>query len=161
MPPLSPYRSLPAAQRIALLTHALTTDKEARTLYITRLVTRGGGYRAATLRTWAPERLAREVVRLNAESAQDELALLQLLYVDVDPRFQVTFLDAAGVKHDGGSIDESLESPYVDAATVAAAAQAVVAAHGDAGLRYLRTVARYNLEAWPGLDAVVAALVPG
>jgi hypothetical protein len=37
-------------------------------------------------------------------------------------------------------------------------AEAVLARHGADGAHYLRTLARYNAEAWPGIGAVVATL---
>ena len=110
------------------------------------------------MQPWPAERIAKEVVRLNAESAQDEIELLQLLYVDLEPGIQITFAESAGVKHDGGKIDEELEPPYADADAVARAAGAVREKHGNDGLHYLRTIARYNLGAWPGLDAYLAKL---
>lgn len=157
MPPQSPYRSLPAERRVALLVSAMSASREVRALYAGRLVARGGGFRAATLLAWPVERLAKEVVRLNAQSANDELDLLQYLYVDLEPAIQITFLDATGVKHEDGKIDEGLEPPFADADAVSRGADAVKAAHGEDGLRYLRTLVRYNLAAWPGLDAHVDA----
>lgn len=156
MPTPSPYRTLSSDRRIALITHAINATREARAHYIQRLADRPGGFRAVTLKTWPVDRLAREVVRLNAESAHDELDLLQLLYVDLDPSIQITFLDAAGVRHQAGSIDEQLEPPYVDAEMVRGAAAVVRVRHGDDGTRYLRTLARYNPAAWPGIEALVA-----
>lgn len=154
----SPYRALSSARRVALLTHLLTAHRETRSVYIQRLVSRGGGFRAVTMQPWPAERIAKEVVRLNAESAQDEIELLQLLYVDLEPGIQITFADAAGVQHDGGKIEEALEPPYAEAAAVARAADAVREQHGGDGVHYLRTIARYNLGAWPGLDVYLAAL---
>ena len=157
----SPYRSLPPERRVALVTHAITASREGRALYIQRLVARGGGFRAVTLKTWPVDRLAREVVRAHAETPQDELDLLQLLYVEIDPSIQITFLDAAGVRHEGGTIPDELEVPYADADAVRRAATAVRERHGEDGLRYLRTLARYNREAWPDIDAVTAELGGG
>ncbi len=151
------YRALPATRRTALVLHAITNHKGARALYASRLVSRGGGFRAATLMTWPADRLAKEIVRLNAESAQDELELLQLLYVDMEPAIQITFLDAAGVAHENGVIPEGLEPPYASEDKVAAGAAAVLSAHGDEGLHYLRVLVRYNLVAWPGLDRAIEA----
>lgn len=125
-------------------------------IYIQRMMARGGGFRAVTLQAWPADRLAREVVRLNAESAQDELELLQLLYVDLEPAIQATFLDAAAVKHDAGKIAEELEPPYASEEGVRAGADAVRAAHGDDGMHYLRTIARYGAGAWPGIERVLA-----
>jgi hypothetical protein len=156
--PSSPYRALPSARRIQLVTHAITAHRESRMLYIQRMVARGGGFRAVTLQTWAPERLAREVVRLNAETAQDELELLQLLYVDLEPAIQTTFLEAAGVPHENGKIAEELQPPYADADAVRRGALAVREAHGDDGMHYLRTIARYGQDAWPGIDDVLSEL---
>lgn len=119
---------------------------------------RGGGFRAVTLKTWPVDRLAREVVRMNAEKPQDELDLLQLLYVEVDPSIQITFLDAAGVQHNQGKIADELAPPYADAESVRRAATAVREQYGDDGLRYLRTLARYNAEAWPEIDQAVTQL---
>lgn len=125
-------------------------------IYIQRMMAKGGGFRAVTLQSWPADRLAREVVRLNAESAQDELELLQLLYVDLEPAIQTTFLDAAGVKHENGRMDDDLELPYSTEEGVRAGAAAVRAAHGEDGLHYLRTIARYSAAAWPGIEAVLA-----
>lgn len=152
------YRALAPARRVALLTRLIGDRKELRALYIQRLVKRGGGFRAVTLMQWPAEKLARELVRTNAQTSEDELDLLQALYVDVEPAVQETFLSAAGVAHEGATIDESLEPPFADAAAVARAADAVQGAHGDDGLHYLRTIARYNGAAWPGIESLVAAL---
>jgi hypothetical protein len=150
----SPYRSLPQTQRVALLTHALNTSREIRALYVQRLVSRGGGFRAVTLQSWSVDRLANEVVRMNAETPQDELDLLHLLYVELEPAIQTTFLDAAGVTHDGGKIPEDAEAPYADEAGVRRGADAVREKHGADGERYLRTLARYSREGWPGIESV-------
>ena len=152
----TPYRSLPSARRVALVTHALGASREARAVYVQRLVARGGGFRAVTLNSWPADRLAREIVRMNAETAQDELDLLQLLYVDLEPAIQTTFLDAAGVPHENGRMGEELEPPYADEKAVRRAAAAVREQHGDDGERYLRTLARYSANGWPGIDALVA-----
>lgn len=153
----SPYRSLPPAKRLALVTHALTTGgRAARALYAGRLAARGGGFRAATVQAWPADRLAREVVRLNAETPQDELDLLHLLYVEREPAIQITFLDAAGVAHANGVMAEELTPPYADAEAVRRAAAAVRAEHGEEGERYLRTLARYSRDGWPGIEAVAA-----
>jgi hypothetical protein len=155
MPSPSPYRSLPAARRTALVQHAITNHKEARAKFAQRLASRGGGFRAAAVMAWPADRLAREVVRLNAESASDELELLQLLYVELEPAIQVTFLEAAGVQHDHGVIEESLQPPFAEAEAVERAVAAVRAAHGDDGERYLRALVRYSSEVWPGIGTHV------
>jgi hypothetical protein len=160
MLPLSPYRSLPVERRVALVTHELTTQKESRAVFIQRLCSRGGGFRPQSFQSWPAERLAKEVVRLKVESPQDELGLMQTLYVDLEPAIQATFLDAAGVPHTNGRMNEDAEPPFCDAAAVAKGAKALLAAHGDEGARYLRTIHRYANESWPGLDAVVAELPP-
>ena len=125
-------------------------------MYAQRLVSRGGGFRAATLMTWPADRLAKEVVRLNAETPQDELELLQLLYVDLEPGIQITFLDAAGVAHENGVMPEGLEPPYAAPEAVARGAVAVMERHGDDGAHYLQVLARYASSAWPGLDTQIA-----
>ena len=152
----SPYRSLPAAQRVALVLHAIKASREGRMLYMQRLLARGGGFRPVTLQSWPADRLAKEVVRTNAETPSDELDLLQLLYVEIEPAIQVTFLDAAGVPHENGRMGEELQPPYADAEAVTRAAAAARAAHGEDGERYLRTLARYSREGWPGIEAIVA-----
>jgi len=158
MPKLSPYRSLSVDRRVALVSHAMQASREGRDLFVQRLVARGGGFPAVALKTWPIDRLAREIVRAKAESASDELDLLQLLYVDLEPSIQISFLDAAGVRHDGGKIPESLEAPYADAESVRQAASVVKERHGADGEHYLRTIARYSLDGWPGIDAVVSEL---
>ncbi len=158
MPPLSPYRSLPVERRVALVTYELKTQKDARAIFIQRLVGRGGGFRPASFQNWPAERLATEVVRLKVESAQDELGLMQTLYVDLEPAIQSTFLDAAGVKHVNGRIDEDAEPPFCSEEATAKAADTLLAAHGEDGMRYLRTIHRYASESWPGLDAVITKI---
>ncbi len=155
MASLSPYRSLPAAKRLELVLHDLTTAQDARALYIQRMVARGGGFRPVTLRAWSLEKLAREIVRLNLETFQDELGMLQTLYVEREPELQIAFLDAAGVAHKEGHIPDDLEPPFASAELVEGAAKALLASHGDDARRYLRTIALYNGEAWPGLMQVI------
>ncbi len=152
------YRELPAAKRVALVTKLMATRKEARAVFVQRMVARGGGFRAVTLQQWPVAKLAAEIVRLNAQTADDELDLLQALYVDVEPAIQETFLKVAGVKANGASIDESLEPPFADAAAVQKAADAILAQFGDDAKHYLRTIAHYNGAAWPGVEGIVAAL---
>jgi hypothetical protein len=152
----TPYRSLPAERRVALVSHAIKSSREMRALYVQRLVARGGGFRAVTLQSWPPERLAGEVVRRNAETPQDELDLLHLLYVEIEPAVQTTFLDTAGVRHEGGRMAEELEAPYADADAVRRATAAVRERHGEEGERYLRTLARYAADAWPGIEELVS-----
>ncbi len=156
MPPLSPYRSLPVERRVALVTYELKTQRDARPIFVQRLCSRGGGFRPASFQNWSADRLAQEVVRLKVESAQDELGLMQTLYVDLEPAIQSTFLDAAGVKHENGRIADDLEPPYCSAVQVKAGSDAAIAAHGEEAVRYLRTIHRYASDAWPGLDAIVA-----
>jgi hypothetical protein len=149
------YRELPSARRVALLTSLISTRKDSRALFIQRLVQRGGGFRAVTLMAWPPAKLAAEVVRLNAQTSQDELDLLQALYVDVEPAIQIAFLQATGVKSEGASIDETLEPPFADAAAVKRGADAVVKQFGEDGKHYLRTIAKYNGAAWPGIESLI------
>ena len=158
MPPAtpSPYRTLPPARRAALVTHAIANRREARAVYVQRLVARGGGFRAVTLQSWPAERLAREVVRLNAETPQDELDLLHFLFVELEPAAQISFLEAAGVAHTNGVMADGLEAPYADAESVRRAAAVVRERHGDDGERYLRTLDRYSRDGWPGIDEVMA-----
>lgn len=151
------FRELSAERRVALLTKLISANRDTRAVFIQRMVARGGGFRAATLQSWAPAKLASEVVRLNAQTPDDELDLLHALYVSVEPQIQETFLKAAGVKAEGAVIDESLEAPFADAAGVQRGATAVLEQFGEEGKHYLRTIAHYNAAAWPGVETVVAA----
>lgn len=154
----SPYRSLPPERRLALVTHAVKSSRESRAVFIQRLASRPGGFRLVTLQSWPADKLAREVVRLKAETSQDEFDLLHLLFVELEPGIQVAFLDAAGVSHENGRMPDDLEAPYADEASVGRAAALVRAQFGDDGARYLRTLARYNAAGWPGIAALVADL---
>jgi hypothetical protein len=153
MATLSPYRSLPADKRVALVTHVIKASKEGRAIMVQRMMSRGG-FRPNTLMQWPPEKLAGEVVRMKAESSNDELDLLHLLYVELEPAIQTTFLEAAGVKHDNGKIPEELQAPYADAAGVQRGITAVRAKHAEDGERYLKTLARYAAESWPGIESI-------
>ncbi len=154
---VSPYRTLPVERRVALVTHALKLSKEARTVYLGRLAARSG-FRPVTLQTWPADKVAREIVRMNAQTANDELDLLHLLYVELEPAIQITFLDAAGVAHVDGAMADDLKPPYTDEAAVQRAATMVQTQHGDDGMRYLHTLARYSREGWPGIEGAVAEL---
>ncbi|MHB1072203.1 MAG: hypothetical protein ACYC3Q_05200 [Gemmatimonadaceae bacterium] len=155
MPSPSPYRSLPVERRVALVTAAIKSNRERRLLYIQRLASLKGGFRAVTLQSWPADKLARELVRRNAETNQDEFDLLHFMYVEHEPEVQVSFLDAAGVTHEHGVIAGHLEEPYADAEAVRRAAAAVREKHGAEGERYLRTIARYSRESWPGIEQLV------
>ena len=151
----TPYRTLPAEKRLQLVTHVIKASKEGRAIMVQRMMSRGG-FRPATLQSWPAEKLASEIVRMKAETGNDELDLLHLLYVELEPAIQTTFLEAAGVKHDNGKIPEELQSPYADEAGVKRGVAAVRAKHGEDGERYLRTLARYATEAWPGIESAIA-----
>src|SRR3954471_12433670 len=127
---ISPYRSLPAEKRVQLVTHVIKASKEGRAIMVSRMMSRGG-FRPVYLQSWPADKLASEIVRMKAESGNDELDLLHLLYVELEPAIQTTFLDAAGVTHESGKIPEDLKSPYADEAGVTRAVAAVRAKHGE------------------------------
>jgi hypothetical protein len=145
---------LPAEKRVQLVTHVIKASREGRAVMVQRMMSRGG-FRPATLQSWPPEKLASEIVRMKAETGNDELDLLHLLYVELEPAIQTTFLEAAGVKHDNGKIPEDLDAPYADATGVTRGVAAVRARHGEEGERYLRTLARYASDAWPGIETAI------
>jgi hypothetical protein len=151
MATVTPYRTLPAPRRLALVTQDIAGSREARDAYVRAMVARGGGFRPEKLRKWPADQLAREVVRHNLESPHDELRLMVLLYVELEPALQIEFLDATGVRREGASIPEDLEPPFAEASRIRVAAESLVAKHGDEARRYLRTIALYNGDAWPGL----------
>jgi hypothetical protein len=78
--------------------------------------------------------------------------------VELEPEIQSTFLDAAGRAARGRRIGDELETRTRTPTAVRRGAEAVLARHGADGAHYLRTLARYNAEAWPGIGAVVATL---
>lgn len=133
----------------------MKASREGRDAFIQRLVERGGGFRAVTLRTWPIDKLAKEIVRMKAESAGDELDLLQMMYVDLEPDIQTTFLDAAGVKHENGKMPDDLEPPYADEEAVKKGVAAVREKYGVDGEHYLRTITRYSRDGWPGIGELV------
>ena len=153
----SPYRTLSQERRLALVTHAIKT-REGRALFTQRLLARGGGFRAVTLNAWPADKLAREIVRMKAEQPQDELDLLHLLYVELEPAMQIDFLDTARVSHERGVMPEKLEPPFADENAVRLAAAKVMEQHGAEGLRYLQTLARYSAPGWPGIADIVEKL---
>jgi hypothetical protein len=150
----TPYKSLPRDRRVALVKHVMSSSREARATYTQRLTARGG-FRAVTLNSWPLDKLASEFVRMNAQNNDDELDLLQLLYVELEPAIQITFLDAAGVPHENGVIAKELEAPFADADGVKRGMAAVRAQHGEDGERYLQTLARYFANGWPGIEPAI------
>jgi hypothetical protein len=155
MATLTPWRALPAERRIAVIMASAKQHKEVRAALAARIAQKGGGFRAVTLMTWSPEKLAKEVVRLNALQPQDELDMLLHLYVELEPAIQITFLDAAGVPHKDGHIAEEATPPFCDAATTKKAVETVRAQFGDACEHYLLTITTYNKESWPGIEELV------
>ncbi len=154
----SPYRLLSPARRVDLVTRAIKSSKDMRAVMVTRMASRGGGFRPQTLLQWPADKLAREIVRLGAETADDELNLLNMLYVEFEPQIQAAFLDAAGVKHEKGQMPEELAPPFADAEAVAKGAAAVVEKFGEGGRLYLLTIAKYNGSGWPGIEAAIAGM---
>jgi hypothetical protein len=150
----TPYRTLSPEKRTELVKHLITSSKEGRVLFISRLAAKNG-FRPITLQSWPADKLAKEVVRTRAETADDELTLLHALYVEREPQIQSTFLDAAGVQHENGVMPDELEAPYASADGVRAGIEAVRAKHGDDGERYLQTLARYAADGWPGIAGLV------
>lgn len=155
---LTPYRTLAPEKRLTLLMHDLKHNRDSRPEYIQRLVARGGGFRPETIRKWPLEQLAREIMRRQLETLPDELSLLQLLYVELEPQIQIAFCDAAGVDHKNGLISEDLEPPFADATAVKRAVETVLRVYGDDARHYLHTISLYNGDAWPGItDALEAS----
>jgi len=154
----TPYRQLSSERRIALVTRAIKHSRDLRAMLASRMLSRGGGFRPATLMQWPADKLAREVVRLGVETAEDELNLLNLLYVEFEPEIQSAFLDAVGVAHTNGQMPDDLQPPFASAELVMRAARVVVERFGENGRHYLVTIAKYNAEGWPGLDVVIASL---
>lgn len=63
------------------------------------------------------------------------------------------FLDAAGIPHADGLIDEAMEGP-IDAAKLAAGAEALSSAHPEADVRlYFQTLLLQDPDTWGGLQA--------
>lgn len=154
MPNPTPYRTLPKEKRVALVKHMVTSNKDGRTLFIARLAAKTG-FRPVTLQSWSADKLAQEVVRVRAETADDELSLLHLMYVELEPAIQSTFLDAAGVKHENGMMADELEAPFATEDAVKKGVDAVRTQHGEDGERYLRTLERYSAGGWPGIGAAL------
>lgn len=150
----TPYRTLPTDKRVALVKHMITSSKEGRALYLQRLAAKTG-FRPVTLQSWPADKLASEIVRTRAETGDDELSLLHLLFVELEPAIQSTFLDAAGVSHENGVMADDLEPPYATEDGVKRGVEAVRAQHGDDGERYLQTLARYSADGWPGIRAAI------
>jgi hypothetical protein len=155
---LSPYRSLPAEKRQALVLHEMQRAPAQRELFVRRIASRPGGFRLETVRKRPTEQLAREIVKFALENAAEEVAMLQTLYLELEPELQIEFLDACGVKRDGVAIHDDVKPPFADAATVRTAAIALVERHGESARHYLRTIATYNADGWPGLGDVLAGL---
>ncbi len=146
----TPYRTLSLEKRTALVKHMITSSKEGRTLFLARLASKTG-FRPVTLQSWSADKLAGEVIRTRAETGDDELNLLHLLYVELEPAIQSTFLDAAGVRHENGAMPDDLEPPYANEEGVKRGVEAVRTQHGEDGERYLQTLARYSADGWPGI----------
>lgn len=157
--PRSLYRELGHQRRLAAVVAELAASQDWREQLVRRLVLRGGGFRPETIRQWPPRKLAREVVTGNLETADEAINLVRCHYVNVEPAIQAEFLRLTDVPSDGATITASGDGPLTSAEMVGPAARALVTAHGDDGLHYLRCLAAFAASRWPGIGGVVTSLL--
>jgi len=143
---LSAERRLQAATAFWRDEHAPAEQAEAVMTIAQRIK-----FRPKSVLALSVDRKARQLANLNAVSELVAARLLVDYHLEAQRPMMGRFLDALGIKHDNGLIDdEALQPP--DGERLKAAAQAIAAEHPaeDVGV-YLATLIWQDPETWGGL----------
>jgi hypothetical protein len=100
------------AERTAAITAAMADDENGWVKATTRTAVAGAiKFRPQTVATWPKQKLIAEAVRLPLDDVQLLSAFLVDLHLGTRRPMMATFLDAVGVKHEGGRIDTEAVGP--------------------------------------------------
>src|SRR5215216_3981188 len=110
------WKALTAEERTAAITAAMADDENGWVKTTTRSAVAGAiKFRPQTVATWPRQKLISEAARLPIDDVHLLSAFLVDLHLGTRRAMMATFLDALGVKHDGGRIDtEATGSVVVD-----------------------------------------------
>ena len=108
------WKALTPEERAAAITAAMADDENGWVKNTTRAAVAGAiKFRPQTVATWPRQKLISEAARLPIDDVSLLSAFLVDLHLGTRRPMMATFLDAVGVKHDGGRIDTEATGPVV------------------------------------------------
>jgi hypothetical protein len=108
------WKALTPEERAAAITAAMADDENGWVKNTTRTAVAGAiKFRPQTVATWPRQKLISEAARLPIDDVSLLSAFLVDLHLGTRRQMMATFLDAVGVKHDGGRIDTEATGPVV------------------------------------------------
>jgi hypothetical protein len=106
------WKALTPEERTAAITAALADDENGWVKTTTRVAVAGAiKFRPQTVATWPKQKLVAEAARVPLDDVQLLSAFLVDLHLGTRRPMMAAFLDAVGVKHDGGRIDTEASGP--------------------------------------------------
>jgi hypothetical protein len=108
------WKALTPEERAAAITAAMADDENGWVKNTTRTAVAGAiKFRPQTVATWPRQKLISEAARLPIDDVSLLSAFLVDLHLGTRRPMMAAFLDAVGVKHDGGRIDTEATGPVV------------------------------------------------
>ena len=106
------WKALTPEERTAAITASLADDESGWVKTTTRVAVAGAiKFRPQTVATWPKQKLVTEAARVPIDDVQLLSAFLVDLHLGTRRPMMAAFLDAVGVKHDGGRIDTEASGP--------------------------------------------------
>ena len=148
------WKALTAAEKTDAITACLSDDENGWVKNSTRTAVAAAlKFRPQTVSTWPRAKLVSEAARLPLDDAQLLSAYIVDLHLGHRRPMMGAFLDTLGIENDEGRIDsEKVEIPVQDPATLASAADALVAKFPpDEVATYFLTLLLQDSGVWAGL----------
>ena len=161
------WKALTPEERTTAINAALADDENGWVKNTTRTAVAGAiKFRPQTVATWPRQKLVSEAARLPIDDVHLLSAFLVDLHLGTRRPMMATFLDAVGVKHDGGRIDAEATGPVVvDPERLRAAADDLALLYpADEVVTYFLTLLLQDAETWGGVVdwlETTAARAPG
>lgn len=158
------WKALTPDERATAITAAMGDDENGWVKTTTRTAVAGAiKFRPQTVATWPRQKLIAEAARLPLDDVQLLSAFLVDLHLGTRRRMMATFLDAVGVKHEGGRIDTEATGPIELAPeTLRAAADDLTHLYPiDEVVTYFLTLLLQDPETWKGAIGWLETLPAG
>lgn len=147
------WKALSPDERVAAITAALADDENGWVKTTTRVAVASAiKFRPQTVATWPRQKLVTEAARVPIDDVQLLSAFLVDLHLGTRRPMMAAFLDAVGVKHDGGRIDTEASGPIeVTPERLRTAADDLASRYPlDEVVTYFLTLLLQDAETWGG-----------
>lgn len=147
------WKALSTEERVAAITAALADDENGWVKTTTRAAVASAiKFRPQTVATWPRQKLVTEAARVPIDDVQLLSAFLVDLHLGTRRPMMAAFLDAVGVKHDGGRIDTEASGPIeVTPERLRTAADDLASRYPlDEVVTYFLTLLLQDAETWGG-----------